>query len=82
MASTCNCGREQSQCVKGDCEHCPALDEDGHDADEEDFAGMDCGMGPTNQCQLAGTEWCDWECPYSAFDLALKRAGYVVAAKD
>jgi hypothetical protein len=23
------------------------------------------GMHPVGLCRLAGTEWCDWECPYS-----------------
>jgi hypothetical protein len=60
----CDCGREPGQCVKGDTDHCPALDEMDDDSDDEDF--LDCGMGPTSQCAYAGTEWCDWSCPHSS----------------
>lgn len=31
--------------------------------DEDEF--FDCGMTPDGLCQLAGTEDCDWECPYN-----------------
>jgi hypothetical protein len=31
---------------------------------EDDYDEIDdCGMMPDGQCSLAGTEWCDWECP-------------------
>lgn len=30
--------------------------------DEEDF---DCGMTRAGYCTKAGSEECDWECPYS-----------------
>jgi len=42
--------------------------------EEERDPGEDCGrwdqnvrggMLPLGLCRLAGTEWCDWECPYS-----------------
>lgn len=36
------------------------LDED--DLDEEDLIDH-CGMTPDGNCMLAGTEWCDWDCP-------------------
>jgi hypothetical protein len=46
---------------------CP---DDDDDDDEDDYhPGEECGrwdngrLGPL--CSLAGTEWCDWECPYS-----------------
>ena len=32
------------------------------DDDEDEF---DCHMGRDGSCGLAGTEECDWECPYS-----------------
>ena len=32
------------------------------DDDDDEF---DCHMGPDGSCGLAGTEECDWECPYS-----------------
>lgn len=41
--------------------------EDGFDDDEpddfEDEGWDECGMTPSGQCTLAGTEWCDWDCP-------------------
>ena len=32
---------------------------------EEDDPMDSCGMMPDGGCALAGTEHCDWECPYS-----------------
>lgn len=40
-----------------------ALDFDETDPDDEDDRMQDCGMMPDGQCMLAGTEWCDWDCP-------------------
>lgn len=36
------------------------------DFDDEfaDELGFDCGFIPGDGCLLAGTEDCDWECPY------------------
>lgn len=42
---------------------------DGYEYDDEpddDFEddGLDeCGMMADGQCALAGSEWCDWDCP-------------------
>ncbi len=34
--------------------------------DEADYDPIeDCGKMPGGQCTLAGTEFCDWDCPYS-----------------
>jgi hypothetical protein len=37
--------------------------------DDDYDPGEECGRWAdgrlTNHCVLAGTEWCDWECPYS-----------------
>ena len=41
--------------------------DDGYPYDEEDFDDgddFDCHRGPDGSCGLAGTEECDWECPY------------------
>jgi hypothetical protein len=40
----------------------------GHeDDDEDDDLSAECGRWNngrlTRQCRLAGTEWCDWDCP-------------------
>lgn len=66
MSDKCDCGRPPGQCVKGDLEYCDADDA----ADEDEFdPGEECGRWNNGrlgkQCRLAGTEWCDWECPYS-----------------
>lgn len=47
----------------------------GIDDEEDEYdPGEECGrwdqnakggMNPVGLCRLAGTEWCDWECPYS-----------------
>lgn len=61
----CECNRAPGQCVKGDLEHCPTEDE--YDDDNELDMEAQCGRWDngalTSQCRLAGTEWCDWECP-------------------
>lgn len=37
-------------------------DDEGYDPDEDD--GWDeCGMTSDGFCTLAGSEWCDWDCP-------------------
>lgn len=47
-------------------------DEDDHwdplwdeDEDDDDLAELSCGELPEGGCSLAGTEWCDWSCPFS-----------------
>lgn len=41
-------------------------DFDDFDDDEfdEDDPADDCGLMADGQCMLAGSEWCDFECPY------------------
>lgn len=41
-------------------------DEDNYDEDENPLekAIEDCGIGPDGLCLLAGTEFCDFECPF------------------
>ena len=42
--------------------------EDGHEPDEEDAIEEllgECGQTRDGDCTLAGTEYCDWECPFS-----------------
>ena len=36
------------------------------DEDAYEYAMGNCGMGRNGQCSLAGTEHCDWDCPYSS----------------
>ncbi len=31
---------------------------------EEDDPTDECGLMDDGQCMLAGTEWCDFECPF------------------
>jgi len=33
--------------------------------DDADAEFSDCGLQADGTCALAGTEWCDWDCPYS-----------------
>lgn len=37
-------------------------DDNEYDLDVEDDL-EDCGMMANGQCMLAGTEFCDWDCP-------------------
>lgn len=39
-------------------------DEDFDDAPDEFDPADECGLMSDGQCLLAGTEWCDFECPY------------------
>lgn len=40
--------------------------DDDPDFDDEDEEGWDeCGMMPDGYCTMAGSEWCDWDCPRS-----------------
>ena len=70
--SVCDCGLPEGQCRKGDLERCPEWDADDYDPDEEDDPGAECGRwdqnakgGMSRYCRLAGTEFCDWECPHN-----------------
>lgn len=31
--------------------------------DDDETMEYDCGAIEPGNCALAGTEWCDWECP-------------------
>lgn len=61
---TCNqCGETVDMTFHGACINCAGLDDNPDDGPElEDM--FDCGMMPDGTCLLAGTEDCDWECPY------------------
>jgi hypothetical protein len=39
--------------------------DDPRDWDEEDGDDFDCHLRPDGQCGAAGSEMCDWECPWS-----------------
>ena len=42
------------------------MSEDDADAfDPVEDAMQQCGMTSDGYCMLAGTEYCDWECPFS-----------------
>lgn len=41
---------------------CVCYDDDEIGAPPEDDWD-ECGMMPDGGCMLAGTEWCDWDCP-------------------
>lgn len=67
--SKCECDRPEGQCIKGDLNHCPAWEDDECDAEEEYDFGEECGRWDNGRlgryCSKAGSEECDWECPYS-----------------
>lgn len=68
-SGTCDCNREPGQCVKGDLDRCPAWDDDEYGDNDGPEPGDDCGRWDngrlTRYCTKAGTEECDWDCPYS-----------------
>lgn len=39
--------------------------DDFDDEAEDETAWIDCGLSPDGQRSKAGSEECDWECPYS-----------------
>ncbi len=41
-----------------------AEDDDGLEGEDEEEEYMDCAMDRDGGCGLAGTEQCDFECPY------------------
>lgn len=43
----------------------PSLDDDWDFDDEWAEAEMNCGRMVDGQCTQAGTEYCDWDCPFS-----------------
>ncbi len=45
--------------------HDYADDLDPDEDDEMAEAEMNCGQMADGQCMLAGTEYCDWECPFA-----------------
>jgi hypothetical protein len=51
-------GHDTNYCDDDDRDY-DSLDAD----DDEDY--FDCHRGKDGSCGLAGTEECDWECPYS-----------------
>lgn len=46
-------------------DRCRCDEYDDHDEpdDYEDACLDECGMMADGQCTLAGSEWCDWDCP-------------------
>ena len=42
-----------------------ADDDDGYDPGEECGRWINGRLGRYYDCRLAGTEFCDWECPYA-----------------
>lgn len=51
------------------------------DLDDLDEADLNCGSHTKGQCDLAGTEYCDWSCPFSdSVFSALSPSGEAVSA--
>lgn len=49
----------------------PEFDDGDYDDEEDEFelAMQECGQSPNGGCQLAGTEYCEFECPFRDEDL-------------
>lgn len=48
----------------------PEPDQDDHDfygdtEDDDEYESFDCAMDRHGNCGKAGSEECDWECPYN-----------------
>lgn len=52
----------------GPNDHLDEIDEQSFD-DEDDWLELECALGDDGQCGLAGTEHCDFECPYRDSEL-------------
>lgn len=51
------------------CNRGPWTDEEMDDEpDFEDEESFDCGMTPDGPCTKAGSEECDWDCPFNHDD--------------
>jgi len=50
---------------EGECKWENGLEQMEDDEDELEEAEMNCGELPEGGCSLAGTEYCDWSCPFS-----------------
>jgi hypothetical protein len=49
--------------------------DDNQDDGEDDEWEFDCHMYPDGQCGAAGSENCEFECPYRAMQRRAERAG-------
>lgn len=69
------CGSRDFCMASAELGYCPMMDgitddDDPRDPDEEDGddPGEECGRWDNGRlgryCRLAGSEFCDWECPY------------------
>lgn len=50
-------------------DHGPDFIDDDGDDDEYDWLDQECHLNDDGQCGLAGTEHCDFECPYRDSEL-------------
>jgi hypothetical protein len=57
--------------------------DDDLDPDEDRWAELEanCGQSPDGRCQLSGTSYCDWTCPFSE-ELKLNRKRRHVDARQ
>lgn len=55
--------------------HPPEHPWDDDDPDEDDEFEFDCHMYPDGNCGAAGSEDCEFECPYRAEQRRAERAG-------
>lgn len=62
QGALCECVREPGLCIRGNALECAGPDP--YDADDDDWAWLDCGLASDGQCQQAGSEYCEVVCPY------------------
>ena len=58
------CAADNDVYQKPEFQYDPA-DDERDEYDEIAEAEMNCGMNSDGQCSQAGTEYCDWNCPFS-----------------
>jgi hypothetical protein len=72
-------GRIRGFWISVDCPLHRSISEllEAHEDDEDDYE-FDCGFIPGDGCSMAGSEDCDWECPYSHRLISHPRYPYVM----
>ena len=53
------------------------FDYDDYDDEDEFDPSDDCMLGDDGQCGAAGSEWCDFECPYRDSELFAGSAAWL-----
>jgi hypothetical protein len=78
MAKKCDsCGADDSS-YDGLCSKCydaqHSFDDSDNEYEPDEYEAFDCHMGPDGLCGAAGSEDCEFECPYRRDQYARERA--------